>query len=51
MDALVFVLIADDMFVIIALPNFANERRPTQLFDAVDIFISGHRFEPLDDGW
>jgi hypothetical protein len=42
-------IVADDVFIIIALPQPTAEWRPSGLFDAADIFIGGHRFEPLND--
>ena len=43
--AVQFIVIADNMFVIIALPQFAGESRPPTLFDTMDVFIGGDRFE------
>ena len=31
------------------LPKFAGEWRPSVLFDAADVFVGGHGFEPRDD--
>jgi hypothetical protein len=35
------------VFVIIALPQFFIKRQPTKGFHTPNIFIGGHRFEPL----
>ena len=39
-------VIADDVFIIIALPQFAVEWRPSQLFHPTDVFVGRHGFEP-----
>ena len=44
-----FNIIADDPFIIIALPQFARERRPMSLSYSSHIFVGCHRLKPLDD--
>jgi hypothetical protein len=39
--------IADDMFPIVALSQFAGKRRLMMLLHGLDVFIGRHRFEPL----
>ncbi len=46
-----FPFVADDMFVVVALPNPALKGHPTKLLDATDVFIGGHGFEPLHNPW
>src|SRR5205085_6606915 len=42
-------LVADDVFVIIVLPDAFPEGCPARPFDGADVFVRGHDFEPLDD--
>ena len=44
-----FIFVADDVFIIIALPQFPGKQGPTVLFDAADVFVCGHGFEPIDN--
>ena len=47
-------VVANNIIPVIALPQFAFELFPSQLFDTTDVFVGRHRFEPIDnftDGW
>lgn len=48
-DAVQFVFIANDMFIIISLPQFAGIWRPTVFFHTVRISFCGHGFESVND--
>ena len=44
-----FIFVANNVFIIIALPQFPGKRGPTVLFDTPNVFVCGHRFEPLNN--
>ena len=46
-DIVYFAVIADDAFVIIALPESTGKWRPIVVFNTTDICIGGHNLEPL----
>jgi len=46
-EAVQFIVVADDVFVVVALPQFSWKRGPTVLLDAKDVFVGGHGLEPL----
>lgn len=43
------IFIANDVLIIITLPQFSRKRHPAVLFHITHIFIGGHRFKPLDN--
>ena len=45
-DGLQRCVVADVVFIIVALPQFTVERRPSQLFYPTDVFVCEHGFEP-----
>ncbi len=46
-NGMIGLFVSDDVFVIIALPQFTTKWLPSQIFHATDIFVGGHCFEPL----
>ncbi len=44
-----FAFVADDVIMVAALPDVAIERGPLIFLDTADVFIRGHRLEPVDD--
>ena len=40
---------ADDMFVVVALPQFTGERIPIMATNTVDVMMGGNRFERLNN--
>src|SRR5205814_506051 len=48
-DAIEVVVVADDVLVVIALPEATGKRRPGKPLDALDVGIGRHRLEPRHD--
>jgi hypothetical protein len=46
-DAFKGAFVADDVFVVVALPQASLKRRPSRVFYHTDVFVGGHGFEPL----
>lgn len=46
-DVVVGRFVADDVFPVVAVPEFSIESFPSKLFNPTNVFISGHRFEPI----
>jgi hypothetical protein len=44
-------IVADYVFVIIALPKATAKWRPTKFFDAINVSFRRHRFEPMHHIW
>jgi len=50
-EAVQFIVVADDVFVVVSLPQFAWKRGPAVLLDASDVCVGGRGLEPLYYPW